>query len=151
MVEIIEQVYLEIKNYGHEEQKKKLIAGIVLTGGGAQLKHLKQLVEYITGMDTRIGYPNEHLAGDSDSETTSPLYATAVGLVMNSLESKARAIRIAKPEDKGTQVGEQPPSDDDQGTPEGETDDLPQEPDKQRSSIFDTWAEKFKQFLDNAE
>jgi cell division protein FtsA len=101
-------------------------------------------------MDTRIGYPNEHLAGDSDSETTSPLYATAVGLVMNSLESKARAIRIAKPEDKGTQVGEQAPNDD-QGTPEGETDDLPQEPDKQRSSIFDTWAEKFKQFLDNAE
>ncbi|MBT3559524.1 MAG: cell division protein FtsA, partial [Flavobacteriaceae bacterium] len=45
-VEIIEQVYLEIKNYGHEEQKKKLIAGIVLTGGGSQLKHIKQLVEY---------------------------------------------------------------------------------------------------------
>jgi len=63
VVEIIEQVYVEIKNYGHEEQKKKLIAGIVLTGGGSQLKHLKQLVEYITGMDTRIGYPNEHLAG----------------------------------------------------------------------------------------
>lgn len=52
VVEIIEQVYVEIKNYGHEEQKKKLIAGIVLTGGGSQLKHLKQLVEYITGMDT---------------------------------------------------------------------------------------------------
>ncbi|MEO0901530.1 MAG: cell division protein FtsA, partial [Bacteroidota bacterium] len=50
VVEIIEQVYVEIKNYGHEEQKKKLIAGIVLTGGGSQLKHLKQLVEYITGM-----------------------------------------------------------------------------------------------------
>ena len=60
VVEIVEQVYVEIKNYGHEEQKKKLIAGIVLTGGGSQLKHLKQLVEYITGMDTRIGYPNEH-------------------------------------------------------------------------------------------
>ena len=82
VVEIIEQVYVEIKNYGHEEQKKKLIAGIVLTGGGSQLKHLKQLVEYITGMDTRIGYPNEHLAGDSDEDVTSPLYATAVGLVL---------------------------------------------------------------------
>jgi cell division protein FtsA len=46
----------------------KLIAGIVLTGGGAQLKHIKQLVEYITGMDTRIGYPNEHLAGNSDEK-----------------------------------------------------------------------------------
>ena len=70
VVEIIEQVYVEIKNYGHEEQKKKLIAGIVLTGGGSQLNHLKQLVEYITGMDTRVGYPNEHLAGDSDGDIT---------------------------------------------------------------------------------
>merc|ERR1711977_576056 len=90
VVEIIEQVYLEIKNYGHEEQKKKLIAGMVLTGGGAQLKHLKQLAEYITGMDTRIGYPNEHLAGNNDTETTSPVYATAVGLVMNSLEENKK-------------------------------------------------------------
>ncbi len=88
VVEIVEQVYVEIKNYGHEEQKKKLIAGIVLTGGGSQLKHLKQLVEYITGMDTRIGYPNEHLAGDSDTEIASPLYATAVGLLMNAVENK---------------------------------------------------------------
>ncbi|MGB4793274.1 MAG: cell division protein FtsA, partial [Lactococcus chungangensis] len=85
VVEIIEQVYAEIKLYGHEDPKKKLIAGIVLTGGGAQLQHIKQLVEYITGMDTRIGYPNEHLAGDSDEELSSPLYATAVGLVMNSI------------------------------------------------------------------
>ena len=150
VVEIIEQVYLEIKNYGHEEQKKKLIAGIVLTGGGAQLQHLKQLVEYITGMDTRIGYPNEHLAGDSDSETTSPLYATAVGLVMNSLESKARANRIAKPEDGGPTGDGPAPGDDDSTNPEGETDDSPKDKDK-RPSIFDTWAEKFKQFLDNAE
>ena len=49
-----------------KQQKGKLIAGIVLTGGGSQLKHLRQLVEYITGMDARIGFPNEHLAGDSD-------------------------------------------------------------------------------------
>jgi cell division protein FtsA len=35
------------------------------------LKHIKQ-VEYITGMDTRIGYPNEHLAGNSDEEISSP-------------------------------------------------------------------------------
>ncbi len=89
-VEIINEVYLEIKNYGHEESKKKLIAGIVLTGGGAQLKHIKQLVEYITGMDTRIGYPNEHLASDSEEQLSSPMYATAVGLLMNGLEQKAK-------------------------------------------------------------
>lgn len=83
MEEIIEHVYYEIKNSGYE---KKLIAGIVITGGGAQLRHVPQLVEYITGMDTRIGYPNEHLAKGSE-EITSPLFATSVGLIMKGFET----------------------------------------------------------------
>ena len=85
VVEIIEQVFLEIKNYGHNEQKKKLIAGIVLTGGGSQLNHLKQLVEYITGMDTRIGFPGEHLASETIKNISSPMFATSVGLLMNAV------------------------------------------------------------------
>ena len=96
--EIIEQVFMEIKNYGHDTQKGKLIAGIVLTGGGAQVKHLKQLVEYITGMDKRIGYPNEHLAGDSDEVLSSPIYATAVGLVMEGLDQNDKRLRQEKQE-----------------------------------------------------
>ena len=83
MEEIIEHVYYEIKNSGYE---KKLIAGIVVTGGGALLKHVPQLVEYITGMDTSIGYPNEHLAKGSET-VTSPMFATSVGLVMKGLEA----------------------------------------------------------------
>lgn len=83
MEEIVEHVYYEIKNSGFE---KKLIAGIVVTGGGAQLKHITQLMEYVTGMDTRVGYPNEHLASSSE-EVTSPMYATGVGLVMRGLET----------------------------------------------------------------
>jgi len=43
-------------------------------------------VEYITGMDTRIGYPNEHLASGGSEGVTSPMYATAVGLLMKGLE-----------------------------------------------------------------
>lgn len=82
MEEIIESVYYEIKSSGFE---KKLIAGIVITGGGAQLKHITQLVEYITGMDTRIGYPNEHLGKGMD-EVKSPMYATGVGLVIKGLQ-----------------------------------------------------------------
>ena len=88
VVEIIEQVYLEIKNYGNDEAKKKLIGGIVLTGGGSQLKHLKQLVEYVTGMDTRIGFPGEHLAGNT--KNSSPIFSTAVGLVMKALENNEK-------------------------------------------------------------
>ncbi|MEP2936831.1 MAG: cell division protein FtsA [Gilvibacter sp.] len=142
VVEIIEQVYLEIKNYGHDEQKKKLIAGIVLTGGGSQLKHLKQLVEYITGMDTRIGYPNEHLAGDSDSETTSPMFATAVGLVLSSLDSKPKEAEEATSQEQATE----------DGTPtEDETTNEQEQRPAERKRFFDKWAEKFKDFLDNAE
>lgn len=159
VIEIIEQVYMEIKNYGHEDQKKKLIAGIVLTGGGAQLQHIKQLVEYITGMDTRIGYPNEHLAGDSDSETTSPMYATAVGLVLNSLESKEKSSLMKRFSHQETTQSEEVESEAKQDETESETekgnkDKKNKEKEKEgkiSKKFFDKWAEKFKEFLDNAE
>ena len=64
----------------------QLIGGIVLTGGGSQLKHIKQLVEYITGMDTRVGYPNEHLSSNNNINVTSPLFSTGVGLVVKGFE-----------------------------------------------------------------
>lgn len=141
VVEIIEQVYVEIKNYGHEEQKKKLIAGIVLTGGGSQLKHLKQLVEYITGMDTRIGYPNEHLAGDSDEEIASPLYATAVGLLMNAVKNETKSFNQESLNEE--EEGENEENRRDSYQSEGIR--------KERKSVFDKWSEKLKEFLDNAE
>ena len=147
VVEIIEQVYLEIRNYGHEEQKKKLIAGIVLTGGGAQLRHLKQLVEYITGMDTRIGYPNEHLAGDSDSETTSPMFATAVGLVLTNLNKKNRTHASARPKEIDEDLGF---TSSDKENEEVSAETEAQDSVNQRG-FFDKWADKFKEFLDNAE
>ena len=142
VVEIIEQVYLEIKNYGHEEQKKKLIAGIVLTGGGSQLKHLKQLVEYITGMDTRLGSPNEHLAGNNLIEISNPTYATAVGLVMNARDNffnndKELEIKI-KRENETDKI------DNDDQINNGD------EISKQKS-IFEKFTEKLKTFLENAE
>ena len=142
VVEIIEQVYVEIKNYGHEEQKKKLIGGIVLTGGGSQLKHLKQLVEYITGMDTRIGYPNEHLAGDSEEEIASPLYATGVGLLMSAVASdaKRKPHQEIAAEEIQEEVSEAAPAEK-----------APEKNKAPRKNIFDKWSEKLKDFLDNAE
>ena len=142
VVEIIEQVYVEIKNYGHEEQKKKLIAGIVLTGGGSQLKHLKQLVEYITGMDTRIGYPNEHLAGDTDEAVASPLYATAVGLLMNAVKNAEKEIKIQE---------ELETMDEMVYAEHDEVRSKDKNSGGERKSVFDKWSEKLKDFLDNAE
>jgi cell division protein FtsA len=86
MEEILEFVLFEIKSSGYE---RKLSAGIVVTGGGSLLKHLPQLVMLTTGMDCRIGTPNEHLAGNED-ELKNPLYATGVGLVMKGIEKYER-------------------------------------------------------------
>lgn len=88
MEEIIDQVYYEIRSSGFE---RKLIAGIVVTGGGSQLKHIKQLFEFMTGMDTRIGYPTEHLAG-TGLEVTSPQHATGVGLVLKGIELSKKGL-----------------------------------------------------------
>lgn len=133
--EIIQQVYSEIKNYGHDHPKKKLIAGIVLTGGGSQLRHLKQLVEYITGMDTRIGYPNEHLAGDTDKITASPQYSTAVGLVMNAIEKQQNQIQ----EFEKNNNNDNKKNNDDKTKP------------KTNTSIIERFTEKLKTFLESAE
>ena len=145
--EIIEHVYLEIKNYGHETAKGKLIAGIVLTGGGAQLKHLRQLVEYITGMDARIGYPNEHLAGDSDDSLSSPSYATAVGLLMEGLEKEGKEYEAeqALADVVSTESNEE--------EVEANTSEENQQEKtvEKRKSFFDKFTERFKEFLDNAE
>ncbi|MCB2221861.1 MAG: cell division protein FtsA [Bacteroidetes bacterium] len=117
--EIVEHVYYEIKNSGYE---KKLIAGIVLTGGGALLKHLPQLTEFITGMDTRIGYPNEHLANDVNEEMASPMYATGIGLVIEGMERYYKEMKnnIEKEEKPKNQkmkdkTGKKEPMHDDEG------------------------------------
>ncbi len=84
MEEIIEMAHTEIISSGFEN---RLAGGIVITGGGSQLSCLKQLVEYMTGMDTRIGYPNEHLGKSKLEAVKSPMYATAVGLVLSGFRS----------------------------------------------------------------
>ncbi len=147
-VEIIEQVYLEIKNYGHEDQKKKLIAGIVLTGGGSQLNHLKQLVEYVTGMDTRVGYPNEHLAGDTDKDVTSPLYSTAVGLVMDGLTRLEKYKEDSLDEEEIKENKEQEDLDNDKQNTAGKE----QNKSKiKRVSFLEKLTKNLQEFLDKAE
>lgn len=122
MREIIQCVHYEIKNSGYE---KKLIAGIVLTGGGAQLKHLPQLVEFYTGMDTRIGYPTEHLAETVKNETTNPMFATGIGLVLRGFQSR--------------------PTNDD----ENDSSDSKETSKKNKGKFFDSFFKKGKQFFED--
>jgi len=83
MEEIIDAVNFEIQTSGYAD---KLAAGVVITGGGAMLKHLPQLVKFKTAMDVRIGFPNEHLSGTSKDEINQPMFATSVGLIMRGFE-----------------------------------------------------------------
>jgi cell division protein FtsA len=83
MEEIFGQVYFEIKSSGYANS---LNAGIVVTGGGSQLKHLKQLVEYSTGLSTRIGFPTSYLAKNNKEELKNPMYATGIGLILKGYE-----------------------------------------------------------------
>src|SRR6201996_5267274 len=80
MSEIMDFVSYHLKQVGLDS--KLLNGGIILTGGGSQLKHLIQLTEYITGLNARIGYPNEHLAGGHIEELAKPMYSTCIGLIL---------------------------------------------------------------------
>ena len=80
MEEIIDSALFELENSGCMD---KLSAGIVLTGGGSLMRNLPQLVKFRSGMDVRIGYPNEKLGNDSTGEVNDPMYSTSVGLLLN--------------------------------------------------------------------
>ncbi len=93
MEEILDHVYWEIRRSGFE---RKLSGGIVLTGGGALLRHLPQLVEYHTGMSARLGMPVEQLSHGYDKAVASPIYSTAIGLLLKGIED-AESGRIETP------------------------------------------------------
>ena len=83
MTEIIEHVHYEIRSSGYGDQ---LIGGIVLTGGGSQLKHVTQLFQFVTGLDCRLGFPGEHIAR-APEDTSIPSYSTGVGLVIKGYDT----------------------------------------------------------------
>jgi cell division protein FtsA len=104
MSEIMDFVTFHLKQVGLDN--KMLNGGIVLTGGGAQLKHLIQLTEYTTGLNARIGYPNEHLAPGHIEELAKPTYSTCIGLILkgysdyehNRKQFETRHVRVEVPE-----------------------------------------------------
>jgi cell division protein FtsA len=79
----------------------------VITGGGSQLRHITQLFEYVTGMDCRIGYPNEHVAKAPNKDLISPLFATGVGLVIKGYENGANVTKESLSSDSTRRVAEE--------------------------------------------
>ena len=105
---ILEQVDFEIKK---ARMEKQVFAGVVLTGGGAQLRHIKELTEYITGIDTRIGLPDEHLDKDTNPEIINTMYATGIGLVLHGfyeLDEQRRHIAEEEPEPMAEEAVKEP-------------------------------------------
>ena len=95
MSEIMDFVSYHLKQVGLDN--RMLNGGVILTGGGSQLKHLIQLTEYITGINARIGYPNEHLAAGHIEELAKPMYSTCLGLILkgyNDYENKRKQFEI---------------------------------------------------------
>ena len=81
--EILDFALCEIQRSGYSN---KLIGGCVITGGGSLLRNIKELCDFHTGLNTRIGYPNEKLAHGYVKALENPIYATAIGLLIKGLE-----------------------------------------------------------------
>lgn len=113
MSEIMDFVTYHLKQVGLDN--RMLNGGVILTGGGSQLKHLIQLTEYVTGLNARIGFPNEHLSGGHIEELAKPMYSTCIGLILkgyNDYENKNKTmstgfIRVQMTKEKEETVTEE--------------------------------------------
>lgn len=88
--EIFDLVNFEIQKVNSEH---KLGAGIVLTGGGAMMKHICQLAEFKTGMEVRLGTPNGYLSNETSDDLVTPMFSTGIGLVIEGM-AKYEAERL---------------------------------------------------------
>ncbi len=100
MEEIFDYVLWEVRRSGYE---RKLIAGVVLTGGGALLNHVDKLAELHTGMSARIGLPIEHLAHGYSEKVNSPIFSTGIGLLLRGLDDPRRQEKLAEAQAKSGQ------------------------------------------------
>ena len=90
-------------------------------------------------MDTRIGFPAEHLASETINNISSPMFSTSVGLLMKALEHNVT--NADNGNDKVSEEGEVNPD----AINNGSNLDI-----INRKSILEKWGDKLKEFLDNA-
>ena len=141
--EIFEYVDNELKR---NDLDKKLVAGLVITGGGAALRHLKQLVEYRMGKDVRIGTPTEHLTSSAVGAVNHPMYATAVGLLIKGFETldarseKLKAEQTVQPKTQAVPEAIVPP-----------TENAPREAIKEKANVRNKFWNRFSQWWNDQE
>lgn len=79
--EIAAMAMAEIMHSGYEGQ---LISGVVLTGGTANIRMIKDVFDKVTnGMNIRVGNNVRNIGESSLSKIIDPKYATVVGLVLS--------------------------------------------------------------------
>jgi cell division protein FtsA len=140
MSEILDFVTYHLKQVGLDS--RALNGGIILTGGGSQLKHLIQLTEYVTGLNARVGFPNEHLAANHIEELRKPMYSTCIGLILKGYSDYERKRKDFEVEFKKVEVPESLKN----HVPQPETIDVAKEEIvdmKKRKSLSGFW-DKFK-------
>jgi len=83
MEEILDAVMIEIDKSGVAD---RLSAGIVLSGGGAQLSHLAELINIKFGYDVRIGYAEQAGMEQLHADLKNPALSSALGLLHQGLQ-----------------------------------------------------------------
>ena len=109
--EILGIVKAELENSGCMKMLQNG-AGLVLTGGGAKLRHLIELCQFDLGLNTRIGIPGIGFADSLSNELRQPLYSTALGLLKYGIERETKGFQpsdeMETPAETFTDVREEP-------------------------------------------
>lgn len=146
--DILNLINVELKAYGVSERKKKLIAGLVLTGGGSNLRNLRQLSNYMTGLDTRIGYANDYISNDKNQQLKNPEYATAIGLLIEGLNKSQKEEEVPQSNIEEPYAGRM---EEDHHIVEDISSLTPLEESKPKKSVWGTIMDEVKKFFEDTE
>lgn len=93
MTDIAEYVWSEIRESGYA---KKLAAGIVLTGGGANLQNVEKLFQKITSQEVRVSCAEMGLSTEEQAKVASPSQTLAVALLLKGMEAGACPVGMSQ-------------------------------------------------------
>ena len=91
MTDIAEYVWNEIRESNFAN---KLSAGIVLTGGVAELKNVAELFQQVTGVETRVACAELGITSISLEKVASPKHTLAVSLLLRGAQKGATPVGV---------------------------------------------------------